>query len=172
MMKIRKMAYITKTSCKILGILIVIACIGGIIALIQGVASLASFEVGFVGFSLIVGSSFITLLKRLKTQDSATESIKDNDKKEQKNQDNQETNPQKAQYEQEKMPNFSTRFVIGAQISLSFLRLLSYVFFALMLIALFKYQLFALSAFFIGLCIAVVVFVGLGFWIITQAKVR
>lgn len=169
------MAYITKTSCKILGILIVIACVGGIIALIQSVASLASFEVGFVGFSLIVGSSFITLLKRLKTQDSATESIKDNDKKEQKNQDNQdnqETNPQKAQYEQEKMPNFSTRFVIGAQISLSFLRLLSYVFFALMLIALFKYQLFTLSAFFIGLCIAVVVFVGLGFWIITQAKVR
>ena len=41
-----------------------------------------------------------------------------------------------------------------------------------MLIALFKYQLFTLSAFFIGLCIAVVVFVGLGFWIITQAKVR
>ncbi|WP_334082680.1 hypothetical protein [Helicobacter typhlonius] len=165
MKKIHKMAYITKTSCKFLGILIIIACVGGAIALMQSVASLASFEVGFVGFSLIVGGSFITLLKRLKNQDST----KDNDRKESKKQESKEQETQEAQ---EKMPSFSTRFVIGAQISLSFLRLVSYVLFALMLIALFEYQLFALSAFFVGLCIAVVVFVGLGLWSIRQAKVQ
>lgn len=140
---------------KSIAIVSITALIGGVIAFTQNIESLASFEAGFIGFTFVVGSSFVILYKRVKAQNSVIET----DKKEAQEQELQE-----------KMPNFSTRFVIGAQTSLSFLRVLSYVLFALMLIALFEYQLFSLSWFFAGLCVAMIMLIGLGILGIAKAK--
>ena len=150
MMKILKMENIIKVLYKGIAIIGITAFIGGAIAFTQNIASLASFEAGFLGFSFVVASSFATLLKRVKSQDTSTSSDDKNLVQQQETNSTQNT------------PNFSTRFVIGTQMSLSFLRVLSYVLFALMLIGLFEYQLFVLKWFFGGLCIAMIICVGIG----------
>ncbi len=74
MMKILKMENIIKVLYKGIAIIGTTAFIGGAIAFTQNIASLASFEAGFLGFSFVVASSFATLLKRVKSQDAFTSS--------------------------------------------------------------------------------------------------
>ncbi|MCH5314038.1 MAG: hypothetical protein J1E28_06585 [Helicobacter sp.] len=149
----------------------IIALCGGAIAFMQGVESLASFEVGFVGFALVVGSSFIALFKRVKAnmQEESQKSMPNEIAKQQESlrQNSQESLQEQNQelqkvQEEDKNTQFSTRFVIGAQMSLSFLRVVSYVLFGLMIILLLEHQLMSLQWFFIGLSAAMVVFVALG----------
>lgn len=80
-----------------------ISVIGGIVAYIQGMESLASFEAGFLGFAFIVGSSFYSLLKRIKHKENKASDTQDT--QEEDTQDN---------------IGFSVRLVVGAQVSLSF----------------------------------------------------
>lgn len=156
-MKIHKMENIIKVLYKSVVIIGIITFVGGIIAFIQNIESLASFEVGFLGFLFVVGSSFATLLKRVGAQNSPTSEDKDLPQAEETN------NAQNTS-------NFSTRFVIGAQMSLSFLRVLSYVLFALMLIGLFEYELFVLKWFFAGLCIAMILCVAIGILCVSKSQ--
>lgn len=163
------MANITRFVYVSIALVGIIALCGGAIAFMQGVESLASFEVGFVGFALVVGSSFIALFKRVRAnmQEESQKSMPNEIAKQQVRQNSQESLQEQNQelqkvQEEEKNTQFSTRFVIGAQMSLSFLRVLSYVLFGLMIILLLEHQLMSLQWFFIGLSAAMVVFVALG----------
>lgn len=122
-----------------------ISVIGGIAAYTQGVDSLASFEAGFLGFAFIVGSSFYSLLKRIKHKENKASDTQDT--QEEDTQDN---------------IGFSVRLVVGAQVSLSFLRLFGYILFAFIVFLLLKYQLMSLAWFFIGLVVAMIAFVIIG----------
>lgn len=149
MKSIQKMANITKLIYIGLFLACIIAILGGIIAFMQNIESFASFEVGFVGFLFIVGSSFFALLKRVKSKKTKSQ----NNSEESKN--------TKDDIESDKSPNFSARFILGTQMSLSFLRILSYIIFAILLIGLLEYQLFNPIWFGIGLCMGIVIPIGL-----------
>ncbi|MCX2716131.1 hypothetical protein OQH61_00050 [Helicobacter sp. MIT 21-1697] len=152
------MENIIKVLYKSVALIAIIAFIGGGVAFVQNVASLVSFEVGLLGFLFVVASSFVTLLKRVSTQNTLTSS------EDKHLRQAEETN------NAQNSSNFSTRFVIGAQMSLSFLRILSYALFALMIIGLFEYQLFVLEWFFAGLCIAMILCVVIGIFYISKSR--
>lgn len=142
---------------KILAICVVCVCIAcAIIAVFYDINALCSFVVGFLGFVCVIFGSMFALVKKLKQAKETSQNA---------NLDssfNAESSAQNAQDMQDdkattKDTSFSQRFVIGAQISLSLLRMLSYVGFGALVIILLEYKLFVLGWFFIGLLCGLVV---------------
>lgn len=138
---------------KILAICVVCVCVAcAIIAVFYDINALCSFLVGFLGFVCVIFGSMFALVKKLKqTKETSLDSSF-----------NAESSAQNAQDMQDdkattKDTSFSQRFVIGAQISLSLLRMLSYVVFGALVIILLEYKLFVLGWFFIGLGLGLVV---------------
>ena len=66
----------------------------------------------------------------------------------------------------------STRFIVGAQMSLSFLRMISYALFAFMIFGLLKYQLMSLPSLSVGLGLAMICFISFGFYAMVKTSQR
>lgn len=137
---------------RFIGILLgFIALLGAVLGLCFGMAEMASFELGFIGFLVIVGSSFAGLLKRVKPHntietDIQTESMKST-----------EFAPSNTKFQKhEGDMRFSSRFILGTHLSFSLLRIVSYIFFVALLMICLHYHLFTLMWFFIGLGVALV----------------
>ncbi len=167
--------YAYKLGLGITGVVLGVALIGGLVALLFGVEALLSFEVAFLGFVSIVGGSFAGVLKRVKAQEQDSISLasrQDLDIQQSLTQDSQLAEETKESHNQAKQENssFSTRFVLGTQMSFSLLRMLGYIIFTGLILFLLHYRLFALLWFFVGLCVALVVLVGLGMFAVKAHK--
>ncbi|TLD96383.1 hypothetical protein LS71_006580 [Helicobacter jaachi] len=138
-------------------LLCAIAVFGALVGYQCGLNIMLSFEVGFVGNVCIVGSSFLAMLKKLKHL-PAQESPKTHSK--------EGKNKQGAKEKGAFFTDFSTKFTLGTQMSIAFLRILSYLALAGAIIALFKYELFSFVGFFVGLFVALVALIGLSLWYI------
>lgn len=125
-------------------IIICVGVAGGIVSSLHGLNALSSFEVGFVGFVCVVMSSFVAIIKRIQAQEDSFDS---------------ESSESKSQ-----APKHS-RFIVGTQVSFSFLRLLSYGFFVLGLVVLMRYGMLHLWGLFAGMILAMSLLVGLGVYI-------
>lgn len=175
MMKM-KMANTTKDYTLKFGLGIVgIAVVGACVAWFFGLSALLSFEVAFLGFVSIVGGSFAGVLKRVKAQEQDSISLasrQDLDMQQSLTQDSQLAEETKESHNQAKQENssFSTRFVLGTQMSFSLLRMLGYIIFTGLILFLLHYRLFSILWFFVGLCVALVVLVGLGMFAVKAYK--
>ena len=169
-MKISQMADITKIYSIGIAIVTGLALVGGVVAFMQGVESLASFEVGFVGFNLVVGSSFGALLKRVRAE-KATQEAQSNIIESTQEAKDSTSNAEQNSKAQDKV-TFSTRFIVGAQMSLSFLRMISYALFAFMIFGLLKYQLMSLPSLSVGLGLAMICFLSFGFYAMVKTSQR
>lgn len=179
MMKM-KMANTTKDYTLKFGLGIVgIAVVGACVAWFFGLSALLSFEVAFLGFVSIVGGSFAGVLKRVKaqeqdyiSQDSVSLDLQQNLTQDSQPQDSQLAEETKESHNQAKQENssFSTRFVLGTQMSFSLLRMLGYIIFTGLILLLLHYRLFSLVWFFVGLCVALVMLVGLGMFAVKAYK--
>lgn len=175
MMKM-KMANTTKDYTLKFGLGIVgIAVVGACVAWFFGLSALLSFEVAFLGFVSIVGGSFAGVLKRVKAQEQDSISLasrQDLDMQQSLTQDSQLAEETKESHNQAKQENssFSTRFVLGTQMSFSLLRMLGYIIFTGLILLLLHYRLFSLVWFFVGLCVALVALVGLGMFAVKAYK--
>lgn len=134
-----------------------VALFGGIVACFFSLGALLSFEVAFLGFVSVVGSSFVGVLKRVKAQQDSI---------------SQDAEESKESNNQAKRDNsgFSARFVLGTQMSFSLLRMLGYIVFTGLILLLLHYGFFSLVWFFVGLCAALVVLVGLGMLMVKAYK--
>lgn len=167
--------YAYKLGLGITGVVLGVALIGGLVALLFGVEALLSFEVAFLGFVSIVGGSFAGVLKRVKAQEQDSISLasrQDLDMQQSLTQDSQLAEETKESHNQAKQENssFSTRFVLGTQMSFSLLRMLGYIIFTGLILFLLHYRLFSILWFFVGLCVALVVLVGLGMFAVKAYK--
>lgn len=167
--------YAYKLGLGITGVVLGVALIGGLVALLFGMGALLSFEVAFLGFVSIVGESFAGVLKRVKAQEQdsiSLDSRQDLDMQQSLTQDSQLAEETKKSHNQEKQENssFSTRFVLGTQMSFSLLRMLGYIIFTGLILFLLHYRFFSLLWFFVGLCVAFVVLVGLGMFAVKAYK--
>lgn len=167
--------YAYKLGLGITGVVLGVALIGGLVALLFGVEALLSFEVAFLGFVSIVGGSFAGVLKRVKAQEQDSISLasrQDLDMQQSLTQDSQLAEETKESHNRAKQENssFSTRFVLGTQMSFSLLRMLGYIIFTGLILFLLHYRLFSILWFFVGLCVALVVLVGLGMFAVKAYK--
>lgn len=96
-----------------------IGIIGTFVCAFFGLNSLCSFGFGFVAFSVVCGSSFIGILRQIKAQQSPNNDFMQDCANEQSSDTKQEQNKQN-------IP-FSSRFIVGTRLSLSLLRMLSYI---------------------------------------------
>lgn len=174
----KKMANTTKTL-QIGLIILGIALLGGIVAWFFSVGALLSFEVAFLGFLFVVGGSFVGVLRRVKAQQqdcisqvSISLDLQQNLTQDSQPQDSQLAKESKESRNQANQDNstFSARFVLGTQMSFSLLRMLGYIVFTGLILFLLHYRLFALMWFFAGLCVALVVLVGLGMFMVKACK--
>lgn len=167
----KKMANTTKTL-QISLMILCVALLGGFVAYFFDLGALLSFEVGFLGFLSVVGGSFLGVLKRVKAQgqDSLDSSGDFGDSYKDSNDANDvESKDSKNQAKQENS-SFSARFVLGTQMSFSLLRMLSYIVFTGLILLLLHYRFFSLIWFFVGLCVSLIVLVGLGMFMVKAYK--
>lgn len=203
MRAILPMAHITKLKIAYIYIMaMIIALMGGFVAFAfgRGIESVASFEIGFIGFMLIMGSSFCVMLKRTRLQIATAQNIESSKDIESmasrsvgsvdaikstestkiesstfyahKHRDNeaaQQMADKDAKAQADKV-SLSTRFVIGTRMSLSLLRIMCYVIFALLFILLLKYQLLSLIWFSLGLSVAIVCIIGVSVYAIMRTS--
>lgn len=112
-----------------------------------GIDSLCSFGFGFVAFSVVCGSSFIGILRQIKSQQLQTQNI---DKSTTKDCVDEESNTTQEEQSKQKIP-FSSRFIVGTRLSLSFLRMLSYIALILGILALIEVHLMQPQALLFGI---------------------
>lgn len=142
--------------------LFLIGCVGilgGIASSFWGLSAWLSFEAGFVGFVSVVMSSFVAIIKYIQVQESQSVSQLESESKQATEQANDGDSKQSA-----KPPKYS-KFIMGTQVSFSFLRLLSYGFFALALVGLMHYGMLHFGGLFAGMILAMILLIGLGVYV-------
>lgn len=143
-------------------IVVCIGFVGGVVSSLQGLNALLSFEVGFVGFVCAVMSSFVAIIKRIQAQEETLDSESLEPMREVQG-FNQGTDSQNSESKPQ-TPKHS-KFIMGTQVSFSLLRLLSYGFFTLGLVALMRYGMLYLWGLFAGMILAMILLIGLGVYV-------
>lgn len=126
-----------------------IGIVGTFICAFFGLDYLCSFGFGFAVFSAVCGSSFIGILRQIKAQKLQTNLEIDRDSTDIESKDTQ------SEQEKQKIP-FSSRFIVGTRLSLSFLRLLSYIVLVAGVLALIKTHLMQPQALLLGIFCALI----------------
>lgn len=141
-------------------VLIGIALVGGAISALFGFASFASFEVAFLGVAFIILSSFLSVYRKVQSEQSLSNVMPEDSKAAEINCENladsneNEDNSKKSQG--------VSKFILGTQISFSFLRILGYIALTGGIWFLIKNALFSMQSFSIGLVLEILSLVGLG----------
>lgn len=120
---------------------------GTFICAFFGIDSLCSFGFGFVAFSMVCGSSFVGILRQIKSQQLQTQNIDENTTKDYTNEESNDTQEEQGK---QKIP-FSSRFIVGTRLSLSFLRMLSYIALIIGILALIEARLMQPQALLFGI---------------------
>ncbi|TLD80983.1 hypothetical protein LS68_005815 [Helicobacter sp. MIT 05-5293] len=142
-------------------VLIGIALVGGAISALFGFASFASFEVAFLGVAFIILSSFLSVYRKVQSEQSLSNVMPEDSKAAEINSENLADSHNENEDNSKKSQGVS-KFILGTQISFSFLRILGYIALTGGIWFLIKNALFSMQSFSIGLVLAILSLVGLG----------